>query len=90
MSTLERLYNTVGDYPIVYECVHAYDHYHREDDGCGDTRPAGKTRERTTVHIVAASQALAEAAWRHKYPAHVGYELVSCTALHTIDHTVVL
>lgn len=88
MGTLEQLERTSGDYRIIYECVYAYDHYHRVDDGCGDTRPAGHTREQRVWHVAAPSQKLAEAAWLHHHPVHVNYELVSCTAICTLDKEV--
>lgn len=85
MSNLESIYRTSCEHRIVWECVYAYDHYHRVNDGYGDTIPAGKTRERSTWHVIAPGYELAKAAWLHHHPSHVGYELVSCDPICTIN-----
>ena len=88
MTDLCKLDRLSGQHRIVWECLYAYDMYHRVDDGMGDTRPAGKTRERNTWHTIAPTLAFAKAAWQHHHPEKSGYELVSCEPLCVINNEV--
>jgi hypothetical protein len=88
MSTLESMEGGHSDYRIVWEVVYAYTHYHRVDDGCGDSRHSHTSREQRIIHIIAPTIALCRAAFDQKYPARCDYEFVHCNPLCTINHEI--
>lgn len=86
MADLESTSYGSGDQRLIYECRMSYQYHIHVPDGCGDTRYSHSEYRERYWHVVAASQALAEAAWHKEYGwPDSKMTLISCIPILTID-----